>query len=186
VFKLGAGGNETVLHKFTGADGADPHAGLLSVNGEFWGTAAHGGTYGNGTVFEMSSSGQITVLYSFGAVASDGALPYAGLVGDAFGNLYGTTSTGGSSGCVTGCGTVFEIDTSNKETILYSFSASRTGGVAPYGGLALDSQGNVYGTTTSGGDLSCAPSFGCGTVFKIGIQPWHSVQTDALTSESGL
>src|SRR5271157_3857327 len=89
-----------------------------------------------------------TVLYSFTAGA-DGASPYAGLVRDREGNLYGTTTAGGgSSSCFGGCGTVFKVSSSGSETVLYSFTGAE--GATPYGGLVQDAKGNLYGTTSSG------------------------------------
>jgi uncharacterized repeat protein (TIGR03803 family) len=94
------------------------------------------------------------VLYRFGA-RPDGANPLARLVLDAQGNLYGTTWRGGAYGD----GTVFKLDASGTETVLYSFTGKS--GLAPYGDLVLDAQGNLYGTTTRGG------AYGLGTVFKV-------------------
>jgi len=96
-----------------------------------------------------------TVLYNF-AGASDGAYPYAGLVGDTAGNFYGTTYNGGSGSS----GTVFKIDSSGNETVLYSFSGARDGQY-PYASLILDPSGNLYSTTAWGGRS------GRGTVFKV-------------------
>lgn len=95
------------------------------------------------------------VLYSFTGT-SDGAYPLAGLVRDAKGNLYGTTEQGGASGG----GTVFEVDNTGKEMVLHSFN-SEPDGLTPYAGLVRDAQGNLYGTTSAGGNL------GYGTVFKL-------------------
>src|SRR5271157_3654888 len=110
-----------------------------------------------------------SVLYSFTG-SPDGADPYAGLVQDAQGNLYGTTFEGGDIPCSPpdGCGTVFKLDTTLKETVLYSFTGTGGDGSWPaYAGLVLDAQGNLYGTTPYGGDLACFPPNGCGTVFKV-------------------
>src|SRR5271165_6495671 len=103
-----------------------------------------------------------TVLYSF-AGGTDGAIPFAGLVQDAQGNLYGTTTQGGGGlGCETqGCGTVFKVDTTGNETVLYSFTGTGGDGGNPYAGLVRDTQGNLYGTTNQGG------TSGDGTVFKV-------------------
>src|SRR5271157_1755074 len=98
-----------------------------------------------------------TVLYSFKG-GTDGAIPFAGLVQDAQGNLYGTTTQGGTSNM----GTVFMVDTTGKETVLYSFTGTGGDGENPYGGLVRDAQGNLYGTTVNGGASN--PK---GTVFKL-------------------
>jgi len=103
------------------------------------------------------------VIYRFKG-GSDGTNPYATLVADKAGNLYGTTAFGGSSpNCIYGCGTVFELtcrDRQLTETVLYTFTNESLGG-RPYGGLALDQAGNIYGTTTTGG------AKGYGTVFQL-------------------
>jgi uncharacterized repeat protein (TIGR03803 family) len=87
------------------------------------------------------------------------------------GNLYGTTTFGGNlANCynygLLGCGTVFKLDTSGKETVLYSFSGG-TDGAYPEASLVLDSAGNLYGTTSVGGNLNCYHHYGCGTLFKL-------------------
>ena len=160
----------SVVHNFTGqSDGGQPLSGLLAVgdgggkpptvfkrpgNLTFFGTASSGGTFGYGLVFSMNASGSETVLHNF-AAGTDGANPHGVLIGDAAGNLYGTTTAGGA----TGAGTVFEV-AGNTETVLYSFAAGVDGAV-PEAGLAMDAAGNLYGTTTAGG------SSGNGTVFKL-------------------
>jgi uncharacterized repeat protein (TIGR03803 family) len=170
VFKVDTTGRETVLHNFTGeADGGFPVAAGLVQNaqGNLYGTTSAGGAYGSGTVFEVDATGRETVLYSFTWTRGDGAAPYAGLVLDAQGNLYGTTEAGGDLGCESGgCGTVFKLDATGRETVLHSFTGTGGDGANPYAGLVLDAQGNLYGTTDAGGDLACE-SGGCGTVFKL-------------------
>jgi uncharacterized repeat protein (TIGR03803 family) len=111
-----------------------------------------------------------SVLYSFcsSANCADGELPQAGLIQDAAGNLYGTTTAGGgnsNSSCGSnGCGTVFKLDSTGQETVLYSFcsAANCTDGAAPQAGLIQDDTGNLYGTTSVGGTNGRG-----GTVFKI-------------------
>ena len=117
VFKLDTSGNETVLHAFsgTGGDGANPYDGLVQdAKGNLYGTTVSGGrssacSGGCGVVFGVNTAGKEAVLYSFGKVG-DGAGPYAGLVLDAEGNLYGTTYYGGAY-CAGygGCGTVYKV-----------------------------------------------------------------------------
>jgi uncharacterized repeat protein (TIGR03803 family) len=111
--------------------------------------------FGLGTVTTQSAKAQTyKVLYKFKGEPRDGGIPYlGGLILDASGNLYGTTIIGGASDE----GTVFKLDTTGKEKVLYSFGS---GGVEPYGGLVQDASGNFYGTTTNG-------SRGFGTVFKL-------------------
>jgi len=200
VFMVDPAGDETVLHRFNGGatydggtsyDGIHPQAGLLRDEaGNLYGTTEYGGlTIGNGpcdgegcgTVFMIDTTGQETVLYSFAGLP-DGAYPYAGLVRDAAGNLYGTTTYGGLLFCnennnIPGCGTVFMIDTTGQETVLYSF-AGPPDGFFPYAGLVRDAAGNLYGTTTYGGLLSCNENAnipGCGTVFMIDTTGKESV-----------
>jgi uncharacterized repeat protein (TIGR03803 family) len=115
VFKIpAAGGTLAVLHSFGSVayDGANPAAGLvLDSSGNLYGTTYYGGSANQGTVFKMpGAGGTLTVLHNFGdgTVANDGSNPYAGLLLDPSGILYGTTLDGGSS-CIDGCGTVFEI-----------------------------------------------------------------------------
>ena len=156
VFKLDTSGNETVLYSFTGTggDGSGPTGVVLDAQGNLYGTTNGGGAFGAGTVFKVDTSGNETVLYSF-AGSPDGASPVAGVVLDAQGNLYGTTNGGGAYGA----GTVFKVDTTGAETVLYSFHGAS--GTYPLGGVVLDAQGNLYGTTIGGG------AYGLGTVFKV-------------------
>jgi uncharacterized repeat protein (TIGR03803 family) len=162
VFKIAADGTESVLYSFAGGnDGIFPYGGLIAdASGNLYGTTETGGGHNSGTVFEIAPDGSETVLYRF-AGRSDGRSPYAGLVRDNAGNLYGTTLAGGGHGCQfgKGCGTVFEISPGGQETILYAFSGG-SDGANPYGGLLMK-ENALYGTTTGGG------STGNGVVFKI-------------------
>lgn len=148
VFKIDRSGKETVVHSFTGnPDGANPCAGLVRDNsGNLYGTTENGGAFGFGTIFKIDASGNETVLRSFAGSPSDGADPTADLILDGDGNLYGTTFTGGSGGF----GTVFELDTTNTETILWNFTGGADGG-NPFGGLTRDANRVLYGTTENGG-----------------------------------
>jgi uncharacterized repeat protein (TIGR03803 family) len=132
---------------------------ILDAAGNLYGTAFQGGLFGDGgAVFELDAAGKETILHSFNPASGDGGIPYAGLLRDAAGNLYGTTSTGGDFFG----GTIFEVDASGNETVLYSFTGG-TDGYSPEGGLVEDAAGNFYGTAFQGGDLFCF----CGTVFKF-------------------
>jgi uncharacterized repeat protein (TIGR03803 family) len=173
VFKLDTSGNETVLHSFSGGDGAEPYAGLIMDKaGNLYGTTELGGTgtcfnVSCGIVFKLDTSGNETVLHSF-ANSPDGGIPYAGLVMDKAGNLYGTTlEYGASSNCFQGCGTVFKLDTSGNETVLHSFTGYPSDGAGPRAGLIMDKAGNLYGTTSFGGGSGSCGGGGCGTVFKL-------------------
>lgn len=163
MFKLDTSGNVTALHNFNGGtDGAGPWAGLLrDPEGNLYGTTYGGGTYGYGTVFQVAPNEEEKVLYSFTGGA-DGADPFGNLIADSNGNLYGTTPGGGAFGP----GTVFKLDKTGTETVLYSFSG-KADGADPNGGLVRDSAGNLYGTTVYGGRLPCLSNVGCGTVFKV-------------------
>ncbi len=153
--------SDRVLYAFTGSDGQSPYAGLVEdKSGNLFGTTLAGGVNKLGTVFRLAPDGTETVLHSFGG-AGDGEYPYAGLIEDAAGNLYGTTYEGGAHGF----GTVFRIAPDNTETLLYSFADGTDGGL-PYAGVILDKKENLYGTARQGGDVGCA-SGGCGTVFRL-------------------
>jgi uncharacterized repeat protein (TIGR03803 family) len=177
VFKLNIKSRvETILYSFASInDGFAPEAGVIrDGKGNLYGTTSGGGvpfcpayTLGCGTVFKVNKAGKKTILYNF--TGSDGAYPLGALVRDAAGNLYGTTELGGnladcSSSYGPGCGTVFKIDTTGKETVLYNFTGG-TDGRYPTASLVLDSAGNLYGTTVLGG-TGCNGG-GCGVVFKI-------------------
>ncbi|HEV2471393.1 MAG TPA: choice-of-anchor tandem repeat GloVer-containing protein, partial [Chthonomonadales bacterium] len=148
------------IYSFTGgSDGEGPRASLIqAADGNLYGTTYYGGiggTGGPGTVFKITPGGAFTTLYSFTG-GSDGANPNAGLIQAADGNLYGTTSAGGTSKS----GTVFKIAAGGALTTLYSFTGGSDGGV-PYAGLIQAVDGSLYGTTSAGGTINS------GTVFKI-------------------
>jgi uncharacterized repeat protein (TIGR03803 family) len=163
VFKLNTAGKLKVLHSFRGSPGpAQPYSWLVrDTAGNLYGTTFSGGAFGDGVVFQLDTSGKLTLLHNFTGGA-DGANPYAGLLRGASGKLYGTTSSGGSRSCgpsAAGCGVVFKIDTTGKETVLHSFDG--TDGSYPSGGLWRDAAGNLYGTTQVGGTSDS------GVVFKL-------------------
>jgi uncharacterized repeat protein (TIGR03803 family) len=156
VFKITAPGQETVLHSFSGADGDHPLDALIQDSeGNLYGTTSAGGVSNEGVIFKLDTAGQESVLYSFPG-AADGMSPYAGLTRDSTGNFYGTTPFGGAAGF----GVVYKLNTLGRESILYTFTGAADGG-NPYGGVILDSAGNLYGTTYLGG------SGGYGVVFKL-------------------
>ncbi|HWW14427.1 MAG TPA: choice-of-anchor tandem repeat GloVer-containing protein [Candidatus Dormibacteraeota bacterium] len=173
VFKIDSAGNFTMLFFFSNpADGSTPAGTLFrDSQGNLYGTTAGGGndgcqSFGCGTVFKLDASGNETVLYAFTGGA-DGAAPVAGVIRDAAGNFYGTTVNGGNYACQYGCGVVFKIDTTGKQTTLYTFTGGADG-QWPATPLVRDSAGNLYGVTESGGDLNCGkPHVGCGTVYKV-------------------
>jgi uncharacterized repeat protein (TIGR03803 family) len=151
VFKITPSGFESVLHSFTGgADGGVPQAALIQgIDGNFYGTTARGGASGEGTVFEITSTGVETVLHAFAGGATDGSGPYAALVQGVDGSFYGTTVGGGTSSQ----GTVFKITPTGVETLLFSFAGGFVGvadGGDPTTALILASDGNLYGTAGGG------------------------------------
>ena len=145
------------LSSFTGTNGSNPHSTLvLGSDGNFYGTTYYGGSFGYGTVFQMTPGGTLTVLHNFNNVTTDGAYPYGPLVQGSDGNLYGTTYVGGRLGG----GSIFKITFSGTFTLLYSFGGAGSGTLL-YDGLVQGSDGNFYGTTYQGGTNSK------GTVFQI-------------------
>ncbi len=150
-------------------DGFDPLGDLLTVAGKLYGTTQFGGKttaqcyLGCGTVFSVTPPGAESVTYRFQGGA-DGEAPVAGLV--SFGGaLFGTTS-GGGSGCSSGCGTVFELSAGGKsEKVLYAFKGG-TDGAQPVAGLVA-MNGTLYGTTQYGGKRTRLCAEGCGTIFSL-------------------
>jgi uncharacterized repeat protein (TIGR03803 family) len=167
---------EKVLYQFTGgADGGSPSSSLLmDTSGNLYGTTLYGGIGGScgnsgcGVVFELTPSAngtwQESVLYAFQG-APDGDYPRGNLVFDTSGNLYGTTSGGGSgTNCTheSGCGTIFELSPHSgswTETVLYNFQNTPDGAVPA--GLTFDAHGSLYGTAAGGG------SSGSGVVYEL-------------------
>jgi uncharacterized repeat protein (TIGR03803 family) len=159
VYKIARDGSETLLHIFTGhADGSVPSGALLlDADGTLYGTTVHGGGACNcGTVFKLAPDGTNTLLYAFTG-GTDGISPLYGLVRDADGNMYGTTTDGGD-----GQGTVFKLTMGGVESVLHVFSGG-TDGATPTAGVTLGKDGNLYGVTGKGGDPAC----NCGTIFKV-------------------
>ena len=167
----GAGYTETVLHAFAGGsvDGSGPTGRLLlDSHGHLYGTTRNGASgLGAGCVFELSPAAggayQETLLHAFaGTTAQDGANPWAGLVMDGAGDLYGTTDQGGTYGM----GAVFELSPAGgggyAEAILHSFAGGSGDGAHPLSTLWLDTAGSLYGTTLGGGSAGNG-----GTVFRL-------------------
>ena len=160
----------SLFHKFTGGKAGDsPGGGVIrDARGSFYGVTQMGGSFNYGTVFELDRAGKETVLHSF--TGEDGLWPSADLVRDGEGNLYGVTSDGGTAEggkCQFGCGVVFRVDPTGKETVLHAFTGGADGG-DPFTPLLLDKDLNLYGVTFSGGDLTCDTTrLGCGVVFKL-------------------
>jgi uncharacterized repeat protein (TIGR03803 family) len=168
VFKLDPAGKETVLYTFTGgADGVQPFSVIRDEKGNLYGTAV-GGPDGWGEVFKLDRAGSETLLYAFTGAPDGGGSQ--GVIRGSDGSLYGTTSQGGvnETGCYgAGCGTVFKLDWSGKETVLYSFTGGADGGL-PEPSLVQDEEGNLYGVTDSGGTPgNVGGTSGNGVVFKL-------------------
>ncbi|HKV80800.1 MAG TPA: choice-of-anchor tandem repeat GloVer-containing protein [Candidatus Sulfotelmatobacter sp.] len=164
VFKVDVAGREHALLSFCSscADGWGPNAGLIQdADGNLYGTALSGGTHGGGTVFKLDKTNHSVALYNFCSASNcvDGSGPYAGLIADAAGNLYGTTVHGGANGG----GVVFRLTPSGMEKVLYSFclAPNCTDGQGPAAALIRDAAGYLYGTTASGG------ANGSGAVFRV-------------------
>ena len=177
VYKLtrsGSGWTESVIHTFgASGDGAQPlHNVILDSSGNLYGTTSFGGASNNGTVYQLVPSGSgwtENILVSFSLSGSAGGVPYAGLLIDRSGNLYGATSANASGGGPPtgygGGGTVFELTPSGGGWILkvlYNFPDLGEGyHCGPYGNLVMDAAGNLYGITYSDGP------YGYGSVFKL-------------------
>jgi len=168
VYKIDTTGHETVLHNFTGGlDGGSPYAGLVADDqGNLYGTAPSGGSFGGGVVFKLDPAGNETVLYNFAWYPLDGgAFPWGGVIRDSEGKLFGTTWFSGANNA----GVVYRIDpTTQTEKVLYTFTGG-SDGYGPNAGLARDSAGNLYGTTQGGG------SAGLGVVYKVNAAGFETV-----------
>jgi uncharacterized repeat protein (TIGR03803 family) len=184
VFKLDAGNNYalTTLHSFAGSDGATPYGALIADStGNLYGTTGGGGVRDRGTVFKLDAGNNyaLTMLHSFDPFAGEGATPYAGLIADSAGNLYGTTSAGGTPFHAS-YGTVFKLDAGNNYALTTLHNFARFDGSLPYAGLIADSAGNLYGTTATGGALDQ------GTVFKLDAGNNYALTTlHSFTSSDG-
>ena len=208
IFQMTPNGNGTYtftkLHNFgaSSTDATVPSGSLImDASGNIYGTSYSGGSHANkGTVYQMTPNGSggfsEKVLHNFG-VGNDGANPYAGLIMDAAGNMYGTTLYGGRYNG----GTVFEMTPNGSggwtESPLYHFNPASTNGAYPLGGLVMDASGNLYGTTFAGGNFSCGFQSKCGTVFELSpsggggwtIQKLHDFQDnnqDGYSPHAGL
>jgi uncharacterized repeat protein (TIGR03803 family) len=202
VFKLeplpGGTWKETVLHSFSGPDGASPAAGLVSdASGNLYGTTWQGGSScmffenGCGVVFKLRPKSDGTwaesVLHKFKG-GFDGATPFGGVILDKAGNLYGTTESLGSGGA----GDVFQLKRNSNgtwtENILYMFTGLGPDGASPESTLVFDGVGNLYGTTNNGGNMNCPDQFGCGVAFKLMPDPgesWNESVLHTFCSEAG-
>jgi uncharacterized repeat protein (TIGR03803 family) len=169
LFEFSASRVHTVGWNFSNtADGAGPNGGLVLYKGFYYGTTAGGGTGGAGVIYGWAPRRphSLGIAWAFTGGA-DGGNPSAGVVSDKKGNLYGTTNAGGANFL----GTVYKLQVLKApitETVLHSFGLDPDGQF-PEGGVVLDKSGNLYGTTSIGGDDDpvCGDNYGCGVVFKI-------------------
>lgn len=192
IFRMTNSGKITTIYTFCSqpscTDGIRPGGLVVGTDGNIYGITFQGGANTNancnfdgtqlscGTLFQITQTGKLTTLYSFCSVAdcADGSLPVGPLIQATDGNFYGMTSSGGNTQYCTinsnGCGTIFEITSAGKLTTLYAFCGSSgcLDGAYPYGNLTEGLDGNLYGTTASGGAgawyFNCS---GCGTIFKV-------------------
>jgi uncharacterized repeat protein (TIGR03803 family) len=179
VFKITTSGTFTRLYTFSAlnsssenGDGSLPTGLVQATDGNFYGTAVLGGPKDHGTVFKITPGGVLTRLYGF--TGTDGSLPQPGLIQGSDGLLYGTTDSGGTDGY----GSVFKVTLTGKLTTLYSFD-NMSNGSRPPAGLVEGSNGNFYGTTTSG------TSYGDGTLFEITSSGTYSL-LHTFTGTAGL
>ncbi len=159
VFKMSPSGSVTPLYSFMGnADGSSPNAALTKGrDGAFYGTTFFGGDQDNGTIFRITTAGDLTILYRFTG-GDDGSSPQAPLAPAGDGNFYGTTTSGGSNSN----GTIFMVTPAGVLTTLYSFPQPGDG-AKPIAGLVQGRDGSFYGTTSEGGQD------GFGTIFKLSV-----------------
>jgi uncharacterized repeat protein (TIGR03803 family) len=178
IYKITSKGALTVRGDFAATNGNNPNLPVQGMDGNFYGTTRFGGingagcTIGCGVVYKMASSGKITVLHSFAGYPSDGSLPVGVLVQANDGTLYGTTYQGGANNQ----GIVFKITTGGAYTLLYSFNdVAGSDGIHPWTGLALGTDGNLYGTAQGG-------KHNAGVLFKITPSGTESVLHDFCSS----
>lgn len=157
IFRITPGGSLTPLYSFKGGnDGAHPYSGLIQASdGNLYGTTAEGGANGDGVIFRITTNGTQTPLYSFTG-GRDGASPRGGLLQASDGNLYGTTTEGGTNGE----GAFFRMTINGALTPLYSFTDGHDGGF-PEATLLQTHDGYLYGTTYEGG------ANGYGVIYRI-------------------
>jgi uncharacterized repeat protein (TIGR03803 family) len=176
VYRLDTAGKIAILHSFGGAvDRGSPTGGLFrDFAGNLYGSTFNGGASDNGMVFKLDPTGQMTILHSFAGAPADGSGSRGFLIRDFAGNFYGTTNNGGASNN----GTVFKLDPSGKETVLYSFAGGPADGSHPGIGLVRDLAGNLYGATPYGGASNN------GTVFKLDPTGRETVCTTSRDSQA--
>ncbi|MGP0019298.1 MAG: choice-of-anchor tandem repeat GloVer-containing protein [Candidatus Sulfotelmatobacter sp.] len=173
LYKISSAGKVTVLHSLDGTDGMNEQGDFFvqAKDGNFYGVGYNGGTYGYGVIFQLKPSGTYTVLHDFTGGA-DGGNPNADFTLGTDGNLYSTTSVGGSSGN----GVIFKLTTAGVFTVLYNFDG--THGSNPQSNLTLSTDGLFYGETESGG----AHGDGVFYSFDVGLKPFISIYPTSGTA----
>jgi uncharacterized repeat protein (TIGR03803 family) len=172
VFRITPQGALTVLHNFSGgsSDGSSPVSALIEGrDGAFYGSTPYGGPDNDGTIFKITPSGTLTIVHSF--IESDGRNP-GPPVQAVDGNFYGATGYGGTSDAN---GTLYMMTPAGVVTTLHNFDGTDDGS-NPYM-LIQDTSGVLFGTTGGGGDLTCNPPYGCGTVFSLAMGLGPFVET---------
>jgi uncharacterized repeat protein (TIGR03803 family) len=168
AFRITPGGQLTTLYNFCAvapkcADGMNPVSGLArGIDGAFFGTTLSGGAHDQGTVFKITSQGELTTVYNFCAVSpncADGAVAYGGVIQGSDRQLYGTTFSNGANGA----GTIYKLTPSGELTTLYSFcpEGNCADGAFPLAGLLEADNGKFYGTTC------CQGASNLGTLFEL-------------------
>ena len=185
IFYSLIGDRESIVHPFGAAgDGIGPNGNLAEdASGDLYGVTMSGGSNGTGTAFELDSSGNYSVIKNFPAPSENISVPFGGLVSDANGNLYGTISQAPIV-APPNSGGIFELTLSGgvwMGYVIYSFcyEFDCTDGQYPTGGLAIDSSGNLYGTTDRGGTNAF------GTVFELGPEPPSGCPSGSIEEYTG-
>jgi uncharacterized repeat protein (TIGR03803 family) len=187
-FKITSAGKLTVLYNFDNTHGAYPIGPLIQgTDGNFYGTSLSGGISGCGVVFKLTATGKLTVLHNMNGT-TDGYAPFAGLVQATDGNFYGANVYGGaaSSGCPSGCGTLFKVTKTGTFATLYNFDMMT--GELPYSTLIQHTNGMLYGGTQFGGtgivDPSCVGG-NCGVIYSLNINAAPFVSVLSTTAKVG-
>ncbi|MGH6889632.1 MAG: choice-of-anchor tandem repeat GloVer-containing protein [Rhizomicrobium sp.] len=165
VFEVSPSGQEKTVHDFAGPpdDGCIAQGTLIrDAKRQLFGTTSGGGKNRDGTVFEMTPRGTVTLLHSF-KLGRKGNFPAAGVIMDTNGNFYGTNAHGGSKES----GNAYELTPKGVETVLHTFKDSPKDGSEPLAGVIMNASGDLFGVTYYGGNPGCAADRGCGIVFEI-------------------
>lgn len=172
IFEISGKAYSVVYRFLGGSDGANPDGGLMEdASGNYWGTTQSGGAHDMGTLYKLAGGGH-SVVHDFAGAPDDGSMPSGTVIEDGKGNLWGTTTAGGSLGG----GTIYKISASGTYSIVHNFGAD---GTNPNGGLIEDQQGNLWGTTAAGGTNAH------GIVFKIGTRGKYAVAHNFRSGKDG-